>query len=146
MTRARRAGRGGRAGSQAGLAARTEVVSADRRARGQAADAGERGAAAVEFVAVFLALVVPLVYAIAIMADVQRALLAVSTAAREVGRVYVTASDAAEAAGRADVAYEDIMGNSAMTRGIPGLTLRYGWAARPVPRPAASGSSARGWR
>jgi hypothetical protein len=65
----------------------------------------------VEFVAVFLTLVVPLVYAIAVMADVQRGLLAVSTAAREVGRVYVTASNPAEASGRAQVAYEDVMRN-----------------------------------
>ena len=75
------------------------------------AGGGERGAAAVEFVAVFLTLVVPLVYAMAIMADVQRALLAVSTAAREVGRVYVTASAAADARGRAVVAYQDVMRN-----------------------------------
>ena len=80
---------------------------------------GERGAAAVEFVAVFLTLVVPLVYAIGVMADVQRALLAVSTAAREVGRVYVTASDSAEALGRAGVAYDDVMHNFGYTVGDP---------------------------
>ena len=39
---------------------------------------------------VFLTLLVPLVYAMLVMADVQRALLATSAAAREVGRVYVT--------------------------------------------------------
>jgi hypothetical protein len=85
----------------------------------------------VEFVAVFLALVVPLVYAIAIMADVQRALLAVSTAAREVGRVYVTASDPAEALGRADVAFGDVMRNFGYAAGDPRahLALRAGCPA-----------------
>ncbi|HZD72252.1 MAG TPA: hypothetical protein VFA45_26040 [Actinomycetes bacterium] len=78
---------------------------------GRLAVAGERGAATVEFVAVFLTLVVPVVYAIAVMADVQRALLAVSTAAREVGRVYVTAAGSADAQARARVAYQDVMGN-----------------------------------
>jgi len=72
---------------------------------------GERGTATVEFVVVFLTLVIPLVYAIAVMADVQRALLAVSTAAREVGRVYVTASSAAGARERAMVAYQDVLGS-----------------------------------
>jgi Flp pilus assembly protein TadG len=80
---------------------------------------GERGAAAVEFVAVFLTLLVPLVYAIAVMADVQRALLAVSTAAREVGRVYVTAPGPAEASERAEVAYEDVMRNFGYERRDP---------------------------
>ena len=99
----------------------------------------ERGAAVVEFVAVFLTLVVPLVYAIAIMADVQRALLAVSTAAREVGRVYVTASDAAEALGRADVAYGDVMRNFGYATGDPRahIALRTGCPAGAPPGCAA---------
>jgi hypothetical protein len=97
----------------------------------RAADAGERGTATIEFVAVFLALVVPLIYAIAIMADVQRALLAVSTAAREVGRVYVTSSDSAEALGRADVAYGDVMRNFGYAVGDPRahIALRAGCPA-----------------
>jgi Flp pilus assembly protein TadG len=81
------------------------------RSSGRSAGDGERGTATVEFVVVFLTLVIPLVYAIAVMADVQRALLAVSTAAREVGRVYVTASSAADARERATVAYQDVLGN-----------------------------------
>ncbi len=92
---------------------------------------GEVGTATVEFVAVFLTLVVPLVYAIAIMADVQRALLAVSTAAREVGRVYVTASGSAEASGRAAVAYQDVMRNFGYATDDPRahLALRAGCPA-----------------
>lgn len=107
---------GGMRGPLAGLlgnSARGSVEGAVRRlmgARGFGSD-GERGAAVVEFVLVFLALVVPLVYAIVVMADVQRALLAVSTAAREVGRVYVTATTAEEAERRTTIAYQEVMEN-----------------------------------
>lgn len=65
----------------------------------------------IEFLLVFVALVVPLVYAIAVMAAVQRAVLAVSTAAREIGRVYVTSPTRAEANGRMERAYQEVMGN-----------------------------------
>ncbi len=80
---------------------------------------GERGAAVIEFVVVFMALVVPLVYAVVVMAEVQRALLAVSTAAREVGRVYVTAATEAEAQHRVEVAYQEVMGNFGYLPGDP---------------------------
>jgi hypothetical protein len=62
---------------------------------------GERGAAVVELLVVFLTLLVPLVYAMVVMADVQRALLATSSAAREAGRVYVTGADRRAAERRA---------------------------------------------
>ena len=84
---------------------------------------GERGAAVIEFVLVFLVLVVPLVYAIVVMADVQRALLAVSTAAREVGRVYVTATTVQEAERRTALAYEDVLENFGYARGDPRARL-----------------------
>jgi hypothetical protein len=71
---------------------------------------GQQGAAVVEFLLVFVVLVVPLVYAIAVMADVQRALLAVSTAAREAGRVYVTAPPR-DAGRRTELAYEEVLAN-----------------------------------
>jgi hypothetical protein len=80
---------------------------------------GERGAAVVEFLLVFVALVVPLVYAIAIMADVQRALLAVSTAAREAGRVYATAQPR-EAGRQAELAYEEVLLNFGYAAGDSG--------------------------
>jgi Flp pilus assembly protein TadG len=78
---------------------------------------GERGAAVVEFVVVFLALLVPLVYAIVVMADVQRALLATSGAAREVGRLYVTAPDRGEARARVERAYAEVLGNYGLRAG-----------------------------
>ena len=70
----------------------------------------ERGAAVVELLVVFLTLLLPLVYVMVVMADVQRALLATSSAAREAGRVYVTGSDRADAERRAAVAYRDVLG------------------------------------
>jgi hypothetical protein len=79
--------------------------------------AEERGAAVVEFLVVFLALLVPLVYAIVVMADVQRAMLATSSAAREVGRVYVTAEDRPAAAGRVERAYAEVLGSFGLRPG-----------------------------
>ncbi len=78
---------------------------------------GERGAAVVEFVVVFLALLVPLVYVIAVMADVQRGMLATSSAAREVGRVYVTAADRGDARVRVERAYAEVLGNYGLRPG-----------------------------
>ena len=58
---------------------------------------------------VFLTLLVPLVYVMVVMADVQRALLATSSAAREAGRVYVTGSDRLDAERRAALAYREVL-------------------------------------
>jgi hypothetical protein len=63
----------------------------------------------VELLVVFLTLLLPLVYVLVVMADVQRALLATSSAAREAGRVYVTGSDRVDAERRAGVAYRDVL-------------------------------------
>jgi len=72
---------------------------------------GQDGAATIEFLIGFVVLVVPLVYAIVIMADVQRAMLATSTAAREVSRLYVTADTRADAEQRARIAFRDTLAN-----------------------------------
>ena len=69
----------------------------------------ERGAAVVELLVVFLTLLLPLVYVMVVMADVQRALLATSSAAREAGRVYVTGSDRGDAERRAGLAYREVL-------------------------------------
>jgi hypothetical protein len=71
--------------------------------------AAERGAAVVELLVVFLTLLLPLVYVMVVMADVQRALLATSSAAREAGRVYVTGADRVDAERRAGVAYREVL-------------------------------------
>jgi hypothetical protein len=91
----------------------------------------ERGAAVVELLVVFLTLVVPLVYAMVVMADVQRAMLATSGAAREAGRVYVTGADRADAERRAGQACREVLGTYGMRAGDPraGMRLRVGCPA-----------------
>ena len=101
----RRAGRGSAGGTTAPPAA--------------AVSGAERGAAVVELLVVFLTLLVPLVYVMVVMADVQRALLATSSAAREAGRVYVTGSDGVDAERRARVAYQEVLGTYGMRAGSP---------------------------
>jgi hypothetical protein len=85
----------------------------------------------VELLVVFLTLVVPLVYAMVVMADVQRALLATSSAAREAGRVYVTGPDRVEAERRAGVAYRQVLATYGIRAGDPaaGMRLRAGCPA-----------------
>jgi hypothetical protein len=78
----------------------------------------------VELLVVFLTLVVPLVYVMVVMADVQRALLATSSAAREAGRVYVTGSDRGDAERRAGVAYREVLATYGMRAGDPGAGMR----------------------
>jgi hypothetical protein len=63
----------------------------------------------VELLVVFLTLLLPLVYVMVVMADVQRALLATSSAAREAGRVYVIGADRVDAERRAGVAYREVL-------------------------------------
>jgi hypothetical protein len=89
-----------------------------------AAPGSQGGAAVVELLAGFLVLLVPLVYALVVVADVQRALLATSSVAREAGRVYVTASSRAEAERRAAVAYREVLANFGLRAGDPRAALR----------------------
>ena len=84
----------------------------------------EEGAAVVELVVVALTLLVPLVYAMVVMADVQRALLATSAAAREAGRVYVTGADRVAAERRAGAAYREVLVSYGMRAGDPRASLR----------------------
>ena len=95
----------------------------------------ERGAAVVELLVVFLTLLVPLVYVMVVMADVQRALLATSSAAREAGRVYVTGSDRLDAERRAALAYQEVLATYGVRPGDPGAGMRLRAAC-----PAAGGS------
>jgi hypothetical protein len=91
---------------------------------GSATAGAERGAAVVELLVVFLALLVPLVYVMVVMADVQRALLATSSAAREAGRVYVTGSDRLDAERRAALAYREVLATYGIRPGDPGAAMR----------------------
>jgi Flp pilus assembly protein TadG len=72
---------------------------------------GERGSAVVEFVFLAVLLMVPLFYLVMTLSRIQAGAYAASTAAREAGRAFVTASDPAAARGRAAdaarIAFED---------------------------------------
>lgn len=72
---------------------------------------GERGSAVVEFVVLGVLMLVPLIYLVMTMARLQAGAYAASTAAREAGRGYVTATsqEAAEprALAAARIAFED---------------------------------------
>jgi hypothetical protein len=100
---------------------------------------GERGAAVVELLVVFLTLLVPLVYAMVVMADVQRALLATSAAAREAGRVYVTGPDRAAAERRAEVAYREVLASYGIRPGDPRAGMRLQAGCPPEAAPACAG-------
>jgi hypothetical protein len=72
---------------------------------------GERGSAIVEFVFLAVVLMVPLLYLVMTLSRLQAGAYAASTAAREAGRAFVTASDPAaaeqRAAAAARIAFED---------------------------------------
>ena len=62
---------------------------------------GDEGSAVVEFCVLAVLMLVPLVYLVLALARIQAGALAAEGAAREAGRAYVTADDAASAADRA---------------------------------------------
>ena len=72
---------------------------------------GERGSALVEFVFLAVLLMVPLFYLVMTLSRIQAGAYAASTAAREAGRAFVTASEPAaaeqRAAAAARIAFED---------------------------------------
>jgi Flp pilus assembly protein TadG len=62
----------------------------------------DRGNAIIEFVFVAVIVMVPLVYLIVSVADIQRSSLAVSQAAREAGRAFATGDSSADGVRRAE--------------------------------------------
>jgi hypothetical protein len=72
---------------------------------------GEHGSAVVEFVFLTVLLLIPLIYLVLTLARIQAGTFAVSAAAREAGRAYVTAEQARDAEVRAQtaagIAFED---------------------------------------
>lgn len=64
----------------------------------------ERGSAVVEFVVLAVLMLIPLIYLVMMMARLQAGSFAVSQAAREAGRAYVTADSAKAAPDRAQAA------------------------------------------
>jgi Flp pilus assembly protein TadG len=67
-------------------------------------DDDDSGSAIIEFIFVAVIIMVPLVYFIVGIADVQRSSLAVGQAAREAGRAFATSSSTADGLMRAEVA------------------------------------------
>jgi Flp pilus assembly protein TadG len=78
------------------------------------------GSAMVEFTWLALLLMVPLVYVVLAVFEVQRTAYAVTNAAREAGRVFVTAPSVGQAYARADAAVELAMTD----QGAPLETVR----------------------
>lgn len=74
------------------------------RTRATARARQEQGSAVVEFVVLGVLLLVPLVYLVLMLARVQAGAFAVSQAAREAGRAFVTAASGEEAVHRAEAA------------------------------------------
>lgn len=64
----------------------------------------EQGSAVVEFVFLGVLLLIPLIYLVMMLARLQAGSYAVSTAAREAGRAYVTAAEGESATARAEAA------------------------------------------
>lgn len=75
----------------------------------------DRGNAIVEFVYLAILLMVPLVYVLLTVFQVQRAAFAASSAAREAGRVFATSTDEAVAEDRAATSARIVLRDSGLT-------------------------------
>jgi Flp pilus assembly protein TadG len=104
------------------------------RRRAVASDA-QSGNAIVEFVYLALLLMVPLVYVLITVFRVQAASYAVSSAAREAGRVYATSSTIDDADGRAFAAAQMVMADSHLS--LDSEQLRITCSTQPCLKPGA---------
>lgn len=77
----------------------------------------ESGSAVVEFVFLAILMLVPLVYLVLMMGRLQAGAYAASAAARESGRAFVTATDEASAASRANAASSIALSNFGFAEG-----------------------------
>jgi Flp pilus assembly protein TadG len=84
---------------------------------------GQDGAAIVEFLGLAVLLMVPLVYVLLTVFEVQRAAYAVSSASREAGRVFVGAESAAQGELRAGSAAQIVLRDSGLELAPGALTL-----------------------
>lgn len=97
---------------------------------------GDDGSAPVEFVFLAVLLLVPLVYLLLAVFAVQRAAYALSAAAREAGRGFVTGVDGLEAELRAQAAADVALRDHGLNAGDVRLTLDC--SARPCLTPGAA--------
>lgn len=88
---------------------------------------GEGGSALVEFTWLAIILLVPLVWIIMSVFEVQRGAFAVSAAARSAGRAYALAPDDATGAARAQAVAEQVLAD----QGSPGQKVRVTVSCRP---------------
>lgn len=84
---------------------------------------GDDGAAMVEFVVLAVVLVVPLVYLVMAVFEVQRAAFATTAAAREGARVFVVSSSSAEGEQRARQAVELALRDQGVPVGSADVTI-----------------------
>lgn len=82
---------------------------------------GEDGTAAIEFIGLSVVLLLPVVYVLLSVFQLQRAAFGVSQAAREAGRAYATAASSGEASARAAEA-ADLAVNDQGIDGSPSVT------------------------
>jgi Flp pilus assembly protein TadG len=99
------------------------------------------GNAIIEFIFVAVIVLVPLVYLIVSVADIERSSLAVGQAAREAGRAFATGDSTSDGLRRAQVAARLAMGDQGLTA-TPQVTFRTGPGCssaivNPVLRPGA---------
>lgn len=90
----------------------------------------EAGTAVVEFTWLVILLMVPLLYAVLAVFEVQRAAFAVSTAARAAGRAFVQAPDEGQAPSRAETAARLALDDQGVA--MSGDTLRLSCAPDPT--------------
>jgi hypothetical protein len=94
------------------------------------------GSAVVEFVVVVVGLMVPLVYALLAVAQLQRAAFAMVQAAQSAGRAYVTSSSVAAAGQRARVALDLALGDQGVAPA--GVHMTVSCSAQPCLTPAGT--------
>lgn len=85
---------------------------------------GERGSAALEFIAVGLILIVPLAYLVLALGVVQERLLGAQTAARTVARTVSAARDVEEAEARAGQALASVIAEYGLDEERTGIAMR----------------------
>jgi Flp pilus assembly protein TadG len=96
-------------------------------------DATDRGSAAVEFIFVGLLLLVPLVYLIIALGQIQAQSLGVQSGARHIARAVATSSDRVEASERADRIVRSIAREYGMGSEKPAVSFMCAPANSPCP-------------
>ena len=100
------------------------ILAARERLGRLCAAGGEGGSAVVEFVFLAVLLMVPLFYLVMMLARLQAGAYAASTAAREAGRAFVTATSEDDAQPRAQAAARIAFEDQGFGRGDAALVLR----------------------